>query len=144
MNVDEVTLSEAPDENVRCLSCCGKSNVHISDTNASPDFEFHADSFIKLTNGITAYRLVDPRDNRRSSNAIPLIVCLHGASNCSYMWADVTDLLTDFEQGPQARVLVFDFYGRGRSPWTGVNITLDALVTQTKELMDCKFLWPGI
>jgi pimeloyl-ACP methyl ester carboxylesterase len=52
------------------------------------------------------------------------------------MWADIADLLSDFEQGPQARVLVFDFYGRGRSPWTGVNITLDTLVTQTKELMD--------
>ena len=54
------------------------------------------------------------------------------------MWADIADLLSDFEQGPQARVLVFDFYGHGRSPWTGVDITLDTLVTQTKELMDCK------
>jgi pimeloyl-ACP methyl ester carboxylesterase len=71
-----------------------------------------------------------------SPDSVPLIVCLHGMTNSSYMWADIADLLTDFEQGPQARVLVFDFYGRGRSPWTGVNITLDTLVTQTKELLD--------
>ena len=50
------------------------------------------------------------------------------------------DLLCDSEMGPQARTLVFDFYGHGRSPWTGVPITLDVLVTQTKELLDCKFM----
>jgi len=103
----------------------------------SPDTDFHADSLIKLTHGITAYRIIEPKDvDKRPIESIPIIVCLHGIHDSSYMWADIADLLSDFEQGPQARVLVFDFYGHGRSPWTGVDITLDALVTQTKELMD--------
>lgn len=120
--------------------CCGAGNRgrYQLDIESSPDFDFHADSLTKLTHGVTAYRLIEPRETTASPDNVPLIVCLHGLSNCSYMWADVADLLSDFEQGPQARVLVFDFYGRGRSPWTGVNITLDTLVTQTKELMDCK------
>lgn len=127
--------------NASCFKCCGSNKKEADSLNEarSPDFDFHADSFIKLTYGITAYRLIDPRDISIPEHKIPLIVCLHGVSNSSYMWSDVADLLTDFEQGPQARVLIFDFYGRGRSPWTGVNITLDILVTQTKELLDCKF-----
>lgn len=116
----------------------GSSGYHrdIGDLHNSPDADFHADSLIKLSHGVTAYRLIEPRENGRSVDDVPVIMCLHGLQNCSYMWADIADLLSDFEQGPQAKVLVFDFYGRGRSPWTGVNITLDTLVTQTKELMD--------
>lgn len=74
--------------------------------------------------------------NTKSLDTVPIIVLLHSLHGASYMWADIADLLSDFEQGPQAKILVFDFYGRGRSPWTGVDITLDTLVTQTKELMD--------
>jgi pimeloyl-ACP methyl ester carboxylesterase len=118
--------------------CCGGQQSHNDmDINNSPDAEFHADSLIKLTHGVTAYRVIEPKDiGSRSLDTVPIIVCLHGLVTASYMWQDIADLLSDFEQGPQARVLVFDFYGRGRSPWTGVDITLDTLVTQTKELMD--------
>jgi hypothetical protein len=121
--------------------CCGGSASAYTDPNLdvnnSPDVDFHADSLIKLTHGVTAYRIIDPKNvGSRALDTIPIIVCLHGLLSASYMWGDIADLLSDFEQGPQARVLVFDFYGRGRSPWTGVDITLDTLVTQTKELMD--------
>jgi pimeloyl-ACP methyl ester carboxylesterase len=88
---------------------------------------------------LTAYHFMEPGSvSEDMAEEIPVIVCLHGLTNCSYMWADIVDLLADSEQGPKARVLIFDFYGRGRSPWTGVPITLDVLVTQTKELLDCK------
>lgn len=122
--------------------CCAPSSGSTflnagMDLNNSPDSEFHADSLVKLTHGVTAYRIIEPKDiSSRSLDTVPIIVCLHSLLGASYMWADIADLLSDFEQGPQARVLVFDFYGRGRSPWTGVDITLDTLVTQTKELMD--------
>jgi pimeloyl-ACP methyl ester carboxylesterase len=123
-----------------CCGIFGSTAAHNYDLENSPDLDFHADSLIKLTHGITAYRIVEPKNlEGRPIEEIPIIVCLHGMFNASYMWADIADLLSDFEQGPQARVLVFDFYGRGRSPWTGVDITLDTLVTQTKELMDCKY-----
>lgn len=104
-----------------------------------PDDNFHADCFVQLSEGLTAYHFIEPSSvSEDMAEEVPVIVCLHGLTNSSYMWADVVDLLADSEQGPQARVLVFDFYGRGRSPWTGVPITLDVLVTQTKELLDCK------
>lgn len=103
----------------------------------APDLDFHANCFIKLTHGVTAYRLIEPSTaTDENAEFLPVIVCLHGMYNSSYMWADVADLLCDCEQGPNSRVLVFDFYGRGRSPWTGVQCSLDVLVTQTKELLD--------
>lgn len=123
------------------MGCSPSRNPTDTHLEMSPDSDFHADSLIKLTHGITAFRLIEPKTEREEGVTAPVIVCLHGLSNCFYMWADVTDLLTDFDQGPQARILVFDFYGRGRSPWTGVNITLDTLVTQTKELLDCKLFY---
>ncbi len=124
--------------------CCGRrqrENDQFALDN-SPDAEFHADSLIKLTHGVTAYRIIEPKDmNGKTADTVPIIVLLHSLHGASYMWADIADLLSDFEQGPQAKVLVFDFYGRGRSPWTGVDITLDTLVTQTKELMDGMLLF---
>lgn len=106
---------------------------------AAPDENFHADCFVQLSKGTTAYRFVEPSSvSDDMADEIPVIVCLHGLTNSSYMWGDIVDLVSESEQGPQARVLVFDFYGRGRSPWNGVPITLDVLVTQTKELLDCK------
>jgi hypothetical protein len=105
----------------------------------APDADFCAESLIKLSHGVTAYRLIEPSTAEDdAADEIPVIVCLHGMYNSSYMWADCADLLCDCERGPNSRVLVFDFYGRGRSPWTGVPITLDVLVVQTKELLDCK------
>lgn len=105
---------------------------------AAPDENFHADCYVQLSKGTTAYRFVEPSSvSDDMADEIPVIVCLHGLTNSSYMWGDIVDLISESEQGPQARVLVFDFYGRGRSPWNGVPITLDVLVTQTKELLDC-------
>jgi pimeloyl-ACP methyl ester carboxylesterase len=116
----------------------GSGGARAIDPNeAAPDSDFHADCFVQLSKGMTAYRFVEPSTATDDiADEIPVIVLLHGLTNCSYMWADVVDLLCDSEMGPQARVLVFDFYGHGRSPWTGVPITLDVLVTQTKELLD--------
>ena len=120
---------------------CGKGNsqpTYDPSNQIAPDEAFHADCFVQLSKGTTAYRFVEPSSvSDDIADDIPVIVCLHGLTNSSYMWGDVVDLLTESEQGPQARVLVFDFYGRGRSPWEGVPITLDVLVTQTKELLDC-------
>lgn len=118
----------------------GTNSQKIRDPNAvSPDESFYADCFVQLSKGRTAYRFIEPSNvSDEIADEIPVIVCLHGLTNSSYMWGDIVDLLSESEQGPQARVLVFDFYGRGRSPWNGVPITLDVLVTQTKELLDCK------
>jgi len=102
-----------------------------------PDSDFFGDSLIKLKHGVTAFRIIEPRPSIRQRENKPVIVCLHGMYSSSFMWADIGDLLSDFEQGPNARVLVFDFYGHGRSSWDGTKLTLDVLVTQTKELMDC-------
>jgi pimeloyl-ACP methyl ester carboxylesterase len=103
-----------------------------------PDSDFCGDSLIKLTHGTTAFKIIEPRPHNQVKNNTSVIVCLHGMYSSSFMWADIGDLLSDFDQGPNARVLVFDFYGHGRSTWDGVKLTLDILVTQTKELMDCK------
>jgi hypothetical protein len=104
----------------------------------APDASFCATSLIQLSHGITAYRLIEPcyvADEKAED--LPVIVCLHGMYDSSYIWGDCSDLLCDCERGPNCRVLVFDFYGRGRSPWTGIPCTLDVLVVQTKELLDC-------
>ena len=118
---------------------CGFKNRKSLDSFVAPDADFHADCLIKLSHGVTAYRIIEPKEDGRRKEDIPVIVCLHGLCTASYIWADIADLLSDFEQGPNAKVLIFDFYGHGRSPWTGVDMTLDTLVTQTKELMDCKY-----
>ena len=66
----------------------------------------------------------------------PVIVCLHGITDSSYTWSDLVDLLANSDEGPKARILIFDFYGRGRSPWTGSPCSLDVFVSQTKELLE--------
>lgn len=113
-------------------------NMEESSNIIPPDSDFCADSLIKLTHGDTAFKIIQPRPQIRARENKPVIVCLHGMYSSSFMWADIADLLADFDQGPNSRVLVFDFYGHGRSKWDGVKLTLDVLVTQTKELMDCK------
>ena len=123
------------------LFCSSKRKYDVVSTftksTDAPDLDFHADCFIKLSQGITAYRLIEPSSaTDENAEFLPVVVCLHGFYDSSFVWADAADLLCDCEQGPNARVLVFDFYGRGRSPWTGVQCSLDVLVTQTKELLD--------
>jgi pimeloyl-ACP methyl ester carboxylesterase len=94
----------------------------------APDEDFHANCKIKLSHGVTAFRLLSSATNNGFSHLDkkinisqePLIVCLHGFSNSSYMWENIANLLSKYDQGPCAQVLVFDFYGRGRSEWTGL------------------------
>lgn len=103
----------------------------------APDRDFCADSRVQLSQGITAYRFIEPASaSDDTADEIPVIVCLHGLTSSSYMWGDIADLLADSEQGPNARILVYDMYGHGRSPWTGHQMTMDVLVTQLKELLD--------
>jgi pimeloyl-ACP methyl ester carboxylesterase len=103
----------------------------------APDEEWCADTLIKLTRGVTAYRLDLPEtSDDATQDHIPLVVCLHDICNASYMWKDLSHLLTHIKTGPPARVLVLDFYGNGRSPWCeGVTCTMDIFVFQVKELL---------
>jgi len=130
-----------------CCSSSAPQNVHVPSpidppptkyTSTPPDEDFHANKLVKLSRGYTAYRILDPISSENSNP--PLIVLLHGLYDSSYIWADVAELLADFEQGPRAQVLIMDFYGHGRSPWNGQDITLDYLVTQVKELLDSKLI----
>ena len=104
----------------------------------SPDEEWCADTLIKLTRGVTAYRLEIPESsNDAQVDHVPLVVCLHDISNASYMWKDLAFLLQHVKTGPPARVLVLDFYGSGRSPrCEGVKCNLDTFVHQVKDLID--------
>jgi hypothetical protein len=121
------------------FSCCfSRAPRHINLTE-SPDDDFYADNIVKLLHGYTAYRVVEPI--KPDSSDPPLIVLVHGFQNSSFMWADVAELLADFDQGPLSNVLIYDIFGHGRSPWTGKNLSLDVLVTQIKELMECEYLF---
>ena len=122
--------------------CCINANAIQENTGfgkeAPPDIDFHANSYVKLTHGVTAYKFLEPSEigDDETADNTPVIVCLHGIADSSYIFGDLADLLCDYERGPNARVLVYDFYGRGRSPWTSVPITIDVLVTQLKELLE--------
>lgn len=87
---------------------------------------------------MTAYRLDVPENcDDAAQDHIPLVLCLHDFCNASYMWKDLSYLLTKIKTGPPARVLILDFYGNGRSPWCeGVTCTLDVFVYQVKDLLD--------
>lgn len=104
----------------------------------APDEDWCADTLIKLTRGVTAYRLEMPEScDDAAQDHTPLVLCLHDFCNASYMWKDMSFLLTKIKTGPPARVLVLDFYGSGRSPWCeGVTCTLDVFVYQVKDLLD--------
>lgn len=122
--------------------CCISATAIEYDTGfgktPSPDIDFHANSYVKLTHGVTAYKFLEPSEigDDEAADNTPIIVLLHGISDSSYIWGDLADLLCDYERGPNARVLVYDLYGRGRSPWTSVPITIDVLVTQLKDLLE--------
>ena len=113
-----------------CFSCSKRDTETNQSHYIAPDDDFHADSEIDLPLGKTAYKLIKPPhiSNHSSNNKLkrdrsiigdPIIVCLHGFCNSSYMWQTISTILSSFEDGPQAQVLVFDFYGRGRSEWRG-------------------------
>lgn len=100
-----------------------------------PDAAWAADMTVVLSNGITAYRLDEPERDGQTDH-IPLVVCMHDMSNCSFMWRDLVHLLTNLRTGPPVRVLTFDFYGRGRSHYTaGMACTMDLFVEQLYELL---------
>ena len=125
---------------INSLCCISANAVHYNGIvkEAPPDIDFHANSYVKLTHGVTAYKLMEPSEigDDEAADNTPVIVCLHGITDSSYIYGDLADLLCDYERGPNARVLVYDLYGRGRSPWTSVPITIDVLVTQLKELLE--------
>jgi pimeloyl-ACP methyl ester carboxylesterase len=84
---------------------------------------------------VTAYKLVAPAADAQVDH-VPLVVCLHDLTNSSYMWKDLATLLIDARSGPPARVLVMDFYGHGRSPYSdGLYCTLELFVNQVLELL---------
>mmetsp|Transcript_24333 Transcript_24333/g.35671 ORF Transcript_24333/g.35671 Transcript_24333/m.35671 type:complete len:402 (-) Transcript_24333:151-1356(-) len=114
------------------------SQYHQTD-GESPDHSFGANVLVHLSRGNTAYKVIEPEEKYDENGNVvdaPTIVCLHGLTDCSYIWEDVAEVLSCGDAGPTARVLVFDFYGRGRSPWSGFPCTLDVHVTQLKELLD--------
>lgn len=103
----------------------------------TPPVPFFADKFAELSNGTTAYRVISPRSCRNENATPPLtVLCLHGLTNFSWIWSDLVDLLVDEQVGPGARVIVFDFHGRGLSPWNDVPCTINIFVTQTMELLE--------
>lgn len=116
--------------------CCfsGGRSMDDREEDPSPNKFFNNQNIIRLPHGYTAYKYIKPMV-AEPDNA-PLVVLLHGMLSCSYMWGELTELLTNFDQGPQSQVLVYDFYGRGRSPWIGGDITLDVLVNQLHELLN--------
>ncbi|RYH02506.1 alpha/beta hydrolase [archaeon] len=115
------------------MFCCF-GRVEEEPDMAPPDEDFHCKKVIRLPHGYTAYRLIEP--SNPTSSPAPLTVLIHGMYNSGYMWADLAELMAEFEQGPKCRVLIYDLYGRGRSPWTGLPLSLDMYVMQIKELLD--------
>jgi hypothetical protein len=86
--------------------------------NAPPDQSFAATQLIHLTRGNTAYKIIESQgliDDRGNTMDPITIVCLHGLTDSSYIWEDIAEVLSSSDAGPCARVVVFDFYGRGRS-----------------------------
>lgn len=105
-----------------------------------PDYTFHAIHKIRLSRGTTSYTLIDPGPKYDASGDVVephTTVLLHGLTDSCYIWEDIVEVLSCEEIiGAVPRILVFDFYGRGRSPWSGFPCTLDVFVTQLKELLD--------
>jgi hypothetical protein len=73
-----------------------KSNRDEPLKSTAPDISFHADSYISLTHGITAYKLIEPLGvSDEILDNLPVIVLLHGFSNSSYMWEDMIKRLNN-------------------------------------------------
>eukprot|EP00981_Chlorochromonas_danica_P002636 scaffold510_cov179-Ochromonas_danica.AAC.8 len=119
-----------------CCGCFSRASHAPPPPATPPDEDFHCEDLLRLSLGYTAYRVIEP--SRPLTDPPPLVVCLHGLYTSSSCYADLSELLAEYEEGPHARVLLYDFYGRGRSPWTGLPLSLDMYVTQLKELLDGK------
>lgn len=117
-------------------------NLDANEQGPAPDGNLFANTYVKLSHGITAYYVIDPphsplsNQNGISCSDIPVILCLHGLTNSSYMFRDLAEQLA---ANTSSQVIAFDFYGRGRSPWTGVKCSLETFVSQATELLECKF-----
>ena len=83
------------------------------DPDRSPDYTFFADETIKLTRGVTAYKVIKP-ENHDESQPLRTIMCLHGLQDSSYIWEDIAEIFSSSADGPQAQIIVMDFYGHGR------------------------------
>jgi hypothetical protein len=66
----------------------------------SPDADFCACSYLKLSRGLTAYRFIEPAlTAEEDMEKLPLIVLMHGVTTSSYIFADLADLLMNCDQG---------------------------------------------
>lgn len=96
-----------------------QNRYSVGGRDAPPDHSFAATQLIHLTRGNTAYKIIESEgliDDRGNMMDPITIVCLHGLTDSSYIWEDIAEVLSSSDAGPCARVVVFDFYGRGRSP----------------------------
>lgn len=140
---DEIVLQDIEKQSVN-KKYRPKRNMKANENGSAPDGDLFANKFARLRSGVTAYYIIDPPPTRHSpkevgeEQTLPVILCLHGMTNSSYMYRDVAEILA---AAAKCRVVAFDFYGRGRSAWTGSACTLDLFVTQAKELLDGKGFW---
>eukprot|EP01133_Synstelium_polycarpum_P014481 gene14481-17085_t len=98
--------------------------------------------YVKLTHGITFYQLLEatvggkPRLIKslaeRSGKQSKIALCMHGLVWWSVTYHPYVQAMVD--QG--FTVLLFDFYGRGRSETPDIQYTLDAFLTQAIDLLD--------
>jgi hypothetical protein len=105
------------DDEAAAAASATASQRYIAGRPAAPDQTFAATQLIHLTRGNTAYKIIESEgvvDDRGNSMEPITIVCLHGLTDSSYIWEDVAEVLSCSDAGPCARVVVFDFYGRGR------------------------------
>ena len=107
-----------------------------------PDEDWCANTLVKLSRGVTAYRLDKPVIEDAQTDYVPLVVLLHDLYEASYIFKDLVALLTHITAGAPNRVLSYDYYGRGRSPWCeGVNCTMEVYVCQLKDLLESLSLY---
>jgi hypothetical protein len=113
------------DENEDDVKIDREGDVHWWDANV-----VNCSGTLSLTHGETAYRLI--------GSAGPVCVFLHGLTTFSYIWLGVvTRLLEQMHEDEPIRVLVFDFYGRGSTPWpeNQSKCSDELLATQTVEVL---------
>jgi len=99
-------------------------------------------NLVKLSAGTTYYEVRQQTTDSGTSSTNtsnsnekeqPVVVCLHGIAWWSFSFHFLADCLV--EKG--FKVLIFDFYGRGRSSVAnGGNYTPELLLSQTEELLE--------